>query len=75
MIDNGHDTGSVLSFLRAQGCSVIDSIKIITELNGMSMADAKDTVCQRSASSWSQSLPPIHYGKHKKSLAKVIQNE
>jgi ribosomal protein L7/L12 len=40
----GRDDEAILSFLREGGCSILESIKIIRELKGGSLAEAKRVV-------------------------------
>jgi ribosomal protein L7/L12 len=45
---DGRDIDDILVFLRAQGCSKIDSIKLLMQLSNLTLAEAKERVhCSR----------------------------
>lgn len=44
LLDRDADREGVLRFLRAKGCSKVDSISILIELAGVSLAEAKRVV-------------------------------
>ena len=41
MLESGQDVETILHFLRAQDCSVIESAKILIALEGVSLQEAK----------------------------------
>ena len=44
LLDQGEDLQDVLGYLRANGCTIVESIKATMRLTGTSLAEAKQTV-------------------------------
>jgi ribosomal protein L7/L12 len=44
MLTSGNNTESVLTFLKESGCSKIESMRVLIELMGLSLGEAKQVV-------------------------------
>jgi ribosomal protein L7/L12 len=72
MLSNGHDIEAVVASLKQRGCSILESIKVVREITGSSLGDAKRVV--HFSQAWAE-LRGAHENLHATLEATVAQEE